>query len=106
MNGDDAREIAELRARVAELERRRPTGQRHWVRPFFAVLLIIVAAVLTPLSAVAAWSSDLIGDTDRYVSTMKPLASDPDVQEAVADRVTKAVMQHVDIESLLTSVAP
>nr|WP_239155840.1 hypothetical protein [Streptomyces sp. SID14446] len=88
------------------MERRRPTGQRHWVRPFFAVLLIIVAAVLTPLSAVAAWSSDLIGDTDRYVSTMKPLASDPDVQEAVADRVTKAVMQHVDIESLLTSVAP
>ncbi|MFG2437239.1 hypothetical protein [Streptomyces sp. NPDC048508] len=106
MNGDDAREIAELRARVAELERSRPTGRRHWVRPFFAVLLIIVAAVLTPLSAVAAWSSDLIGDTDRYVSTMKPLASDPDVQEAVADRVTKAVMQHVDIESLLTSVAP
>ncbi|MEU0783839.1 hypothetical protein ABZ341_19955 [Streptomyces sp. NPDC006173] len=106
MNGDDAREIAELRARVAELERRRPTGQRHWVRPFFAVLLILVAAVLTPLSAVAAWSSDLIGDTDRYVSTMKPLASDPDVQDAVADRVTKAVMQHVDIESLLTSVAP
>lgn len=106
MNGDDAREIAELRARVADLEQRRPKGQRHWVRPFFAVLLILVAAVLTPLSAVAAWSSDLIGDTDRYVSTMKPLASDPDVQDAVADRVTKAVMQHVDIESLLTSVAP
>ncbi|MEW2162163.1 hypothetical protein AB0912_04060 [Streptomyces sp. NPDC007084] len=102
-----ARELAELRARVAELERRRrPTAQRHWVRPFFAVLLILVAAVLTPLGAVAAWSSDLIGDTDRYVSTMKPLASDPDVQNAVADRVTTAVMQYVDIRSLLTSVAP
>lgn len=106
MNGDDAREIAELRARVADLERKRPAAQRHWVRPFFAVLLILVAAVLTPLSAVAAWSSDLIGNTDRYVSTMKPLASDPDVQNAVADRVTKAVMEHVDIQALLTSVAP
>ncbi|MFF3613367.1 hypothetical protein [Streptomyces sp. NPDC002580] len=104
--GGDAREIAELRARVAELEQRRPRAEHHRVRSFFAVLLILVAAVLTPLSAVSAWTSDLVGDTDRYVATMKPLASDPDVQNAVANRVTGEVMKRIDIETLLSSVAP
>ncbi|MET9898636.1 hypothetical protein [Streptomyces sp. NPDC006446] len=106
VSGGDAREIADLRARVAELERRRPIVEHHRVRAFFAVVLILLAALLTPLSAVAAWTSDLVGDTDRYVATMEPLASDPDVQKAVSDRVTKAVMQHVDVQSLLESVAP
>ncbi|MFI0962521.1 hypothetical protein ACH4S8_14130 [Streptomyces sp. NPDC021080] len=104
--GGDAREIAELRARVAELERSRPRREHHRVRSTFAVVLVLLAALLTPLSAVAAWSSDLIGNTDRYVQTMQPLASDPDIQNAVANRVTDAVMQHVDVETLLQSVAP
>lgn len=104
--GAHGQEIAELRARVAELERRGPRREHHRVRSTFAVVLVLLAALLTPLSAVAAWSSDLIGNTDRYVSTMKPLASDPDVQDAVAKRVTDAVMQHVDVQSLLESVAP
>ncbi|MFE2298265.1 hypothetical protein ACFXAW_08715 [Streptomyces sp. NPDC059445] len=102
----DARELAELRARVAELEKRPPRAEHHRVRSTFAVVLILLAALLTPLSAVAAWSSDLIGNTDRYVATMKPLASDKDVQDAVANRVTKAVMQHVDVKTLLESAAP
>ncbi|MFD5818434.1 hypothetical protein [Streptomyces sp. NPDC127038] len=102
----DAHEIAELRARVAELEQRAPRREHHRVRSSFAVVLVLLAALLTPLSAVAAWSSDLIGNTDRYVSTMQPLASDPDVQNAVANRVTDAVMQHVDVQTLLESVAP
>lgn len=104
--GGDAQEIADLRARVAELERRRPRVEHHRVRSSFAVVLILLAALLTPLSAVSAWTSDLIGNTDRYVATMKPLASDPDVQNAVANRVTKAVMQHIDVQTLLESVAP
>lgn len=104
--GGDAREIAELRARVAELEQRAPKRRHHRVRSTFAVVLVLLAALLTPLSAVAAWSSDLIGNTNRYVQTMQPLASDPDIQNAVANRVTDAVMQHVDVETLLQSVAP
>ncbi|MGW3913428.1 hypothetical protein ACWEBX_18215 [Streptomyces sp. NPDC005070] len=104
--GADARELAELRARVAELEKRPPRVEHHRVRSTFAVVLILLAALLTPLSAVAAWSSDLIGNTDRYVATMEPLASDKDVQDAVAKRVTDAVMQHVDVKTLLESAAP
>ncbi|MFD4620671.1 hypothetical protein [Streptomyces sp. NPDC058475] len=110
VGGHDAqRELADLRARVAELEKRdvpAASRDRHRMRSLLAALLIFLAAVLTPLSAVAAWTSDEIGDTDRYVATMEPLASDPDVQAAVANRVTGAVMQRLDLQTLLSSVAP
>ncbi|WP_051370817.1 hypothetical protein [Streptomyces sp. 142MFCol3.1] len=100
-------ELADLRARVAELERKGgPTTSRHRLRSLVAGLLILLTFVLTPLSAVAAWARSEVADTDRYVATVKPLASDPDVQAAVADRVTEAVMQHIDLQTLLESVAP
>ncbi|MBO0512077.1 hypothetical protein J0695_09645 [Streptomyces beijiangensis] len=76
------------------------------MRSAFAVVLILLAAILTPLAAVAVWTSDEIGDTDRYVATMAPLASDPDIQAGVTNRVTDAVMEHVDVNSLLAEVAP
>ncbi|WP_371599736.1 hypothetical protein [Streptomyces sp. NBC_00564] len=99
-------ELVELRARVAELEKRGPKVHRHRVRAILAVLLIVLAAVLTPLSAVASWASDTVGDTDQYVKTMEPLASDPDLQAAVANRVTDAVMERLDVATILSSVEP
>lgn len=107
--GDD--ELAVLRARVAALESEaatRPPAARshHRVRAFFSALLIVVGCVLAPLSLVAAWTADLLGDTDRYVATVAPLASDADVQAAVATRVTNVVMEHIDLGDLLEGVAP
>ncbi|MFF9842692.1 hypothetical protein ACH414_12735 [Streptomyces sp. NPDC020422] len=106
--GDD--ELSVLRARVAALEAERtarpPAPAHHRVRAFFSALLIVIGCVLAPLSLVAAWTADLLGDTDRYVSTVAPLASDPDVQTAVATRVTNAVMEHIDLADLLEGVAP
>ncbi|MFD0143562.1 MULTISPECIES: hypothetical protein [unclassified Streptomyces] len=102
------RELEALRARVAALEAEaaRPPVRRHRLRSFFAALLIVLGCVLAPLGIVAAWTADTIGDTDRYVETVAPLASDPDVQAAVANRVTGAVMEHIDLQSLLEGVAP
>ncbi|WP_405708976.1 MULTISPECIES: hypothetical protein [unclassified Streptomyces] len=95
-----------LRTRVAVLEARSPARHRPRARSFLAVLLIVVAAVLTPLSIVSTWAKNQIGDTDNYVAMMAPLASDPDVQTAVADRVTGAVMAHLDVKTLLADVSP
>ncbi|WP_326665652.1 hypothetical protein [Streptomyces sp. NBC_00385] len=103
---DEHAELEALRARVAQLEERAPARSRLRLRSFFAVLLILVAAVLTPLSVLSSWASGVAGDTDRYVDMMEPLASDPDVQAAVTARVTAAVMTHLDVDALLADVAP
>lgn len=103
---DERAELEALRARVAQLEARGPARPRLRARSFFAALLILVAAVLTPLGIVSSWASDVAGDTDRYVAMMEPLASDPDVRAAVTDRVTDAVMTRLDVDALLADVAP
>jgi hypothetical protein len=66
------------------------------VRTIFSTALIVLLTVLTPLSAVAAWFDLEIGDSGRFVSTLAPLASDRDVQNAVTDRVTDTVMARID----------
>ncbi|MCX4398571.1 hypothetical protein OG887_04050 [Streptomyces sp. NBC_00053] len=103
---DEHAELDALRARVAVLETRATVRHRPRARSFLAVLLIIVAAVLTPLSIVSTWAKNQIGDTDNYVAMMAPLASDTDVRTAVADRVTGAVMGHLDVKALLADVSP
>ncbi|MGW3336671.1 hypothetical protein ACWDCL_04190 [Streptomyces sp. NPDC001009] len=98
-------DLARLRERVDALEGR-PAPVRHRVRSACAALLIVLGCLLAPLSLVAAWTADLADDTDRYVATVAPLAGDPAVQDAAADRITSALMSHLDLADLLKDVAP
>ncbi|MFF0062474.1 hypothetical protein ACFYRC_13130 [Streptomyces sp. NPDC005279] len=104
---NERKDLEHLRARIAALEAGKAARAPHhrW-RSFFSALLIVIGCVLAPLAAVAAWSADEIGDTDRYVDTVAPLASDPDIQNAAATRVTDAVMKYIDLPKLLEGVAP
>ncbi|MER6911365.1 hypothetical protein ABT354_06805 [Streptomyces sp. NPDC000594] len=104
--GGPGDELELLRARVAALEARPARPAHHRVRAFFSALLIVLGCVLAPLGAVASWAAEEVGDTDRYVATVAPLASDPDVRAAAANRITDAVMDHIDVASLLEGVAP
>ncbi|MDI2130842.1 hypothetical protein [Yinghuangia seranimata] len=98
-------EVDALRARVAELEATQASyKQHHRVRSFFSALLIVIAAVLAPLSAVAVWTSSQVTDTSRFVSTMAPLASNAAVQDAVANRVTDAVVEKLDIPAAVADL--
>jgi hypothetical protein len=100
-------ELEQLRARIAALESGgAPPARHHRWRSFFSALLIVIGCVLAPLGAVAAWASSQVDDTDRYVATVAPLASDPAVQAAAANRVTDAVMQYIHIPDLLQGAAP
>ncbi|MEV0884040.1 hypothetical protein ACIOHB_30310 [Streptomyces microflavus] len=103
-NGDgrpSARELGELderRRRLSALEKGRPSASYHRFRSFGSVLLILLAALL---SVVAVRADSIVGDTDRYVATVGPLAGDADVQKAVTNRVTAAVLAEVDVEALV-----
>ncbi|MGW1555467.1 hypothetical protein ACWCQ1_03000 [Streptomyces sp. NPDC002144] len=97
-------ELEELRRRVSELEstRREP---KHRLRALGSTLLIILASLLALLAVIAVWANSIIRDTDRYVATVAPLASNPDVQQAVTNRVTDAVLQRVDVDGLVKQLS-
>ncbi|WP_367321899.1 hypothetical protein [Streptomyces sp. HUAS ZL42] len=66
------------------------------LRTALSAALIALACLLVPFGALAAWAAYGLADTGRYVTTMAPLASDPDVRNAVADTVGAGIMREVD----------
>src|SRR5512133_835915 len=79
----------------------RSGGRQRW-RAVVATLLIVVACVLAPLSVVAVWTRNQVTNTDRYIATVSPLASDPAIQNAIADQITAKVFTYIDVQGLTT----
>lgn len=79
-----------------------PVREHHRWRSFLATVLIVVGVLLAPVAVVASWAQRELTDTDRYVATVGPLASDPVIQSAVANRLTDVVMEQVDVEGLVS----
>ncbi|MDH2416011.1 hypothetical protein [Nocardioides sp. CER19] len=97
----DRRQRADqLRAELAELEPQSGARRTGAWRTFIATLLIVAMAILAPLAVVARWAHDEVSDTDRYVSTVAPLAHDPAVQRAVADRITTEIVSRLDVRQV------
>jgi hypothetical protein len=106
-------ELSRLRAENAALRAQgqaaaaprppRPGGRQRW-RSIVAVLLIVLGCVLAPLAGVAVWARNQVTNTDRYVATVTPLASDPAIQQAVTDQITAQVFTYIDIQALTTQV--
>ena len=59
-----------------------------------------------PVSLSAVWVRNTLLDTDNYVSTVGPLASDPQVQQAIANRITDALFNNVDVEEKISDALP
>ncbi|MEV5953033.1 hypothetical protein AB0M11_04485 [Streptomyces sp. NPDC051987] len=77
------------------------------LRCALSALLIALACLLLPFGALAAWAAYGLADTGQYVSTMAPLADDPDVRDAVADTVGDGIMREVDVgRPMRGTVAP
>ncbi|MBP2051313.1 hypothetical protein J2Z21_004284 [Streptomyces griseochromogenes] len=56
-----------------------------------SAVLIVLTCVLVPVALLATWVHDIALDTDRYVSTVSPLAREPAIQDAAVHRITEAV---------------
>lgn len=111
---EERAELERLRAEVAELRSQaaaapvaaeppvapppRPRRQR-W-RSVVATLLIVIGCILAPITVVAVWTKNLVTDTDRYVTTVAPLASDPAIQNAVADKITAEIFARLDVQAI------
>ena len=97
-------EVERLRARNAELERK--VRRRLRWRGSLSGLLLVLGCGLAVLSLVAIWLRVTLLDTDRYVSTVAPIAAQPAVQDAVADQLETAIYSRVDFASLARQVLP
>ena len=75
-------------------------------RRIVGTILLVVGCVLVPLSLSAVWVRNTLLDTDNYVSTVGPLASDPHVQQAVANRVTDALVNDANVEKKIAAALP
>jgi hypothetical protein len=111
---DERAELERLRADVAALRlqvRQHETpaeavvggraGRQRW-RAVVATLLIVLGCVLAPLAGVAVWARNQVTNTERYVATVAPLASDPAIQNAIADQITTQVFTYIDVQALTT----
>lgn len=98
-------EIEDLRARLRALEQEnealRHPRRRISARSIIAGIVLVVAVLLAPIAAMGTWARLQLVDADRFVATFAPLAEDPDVQDFVADQVTAAIDEQVDLDAVV-----
>ncbi|HEX9505141.1 MAG TPA: hypothetical protein VGA62_03950, partial [Acidimicrobiia bacterium] len=75
-------------------------------RRVVSIVLLVVGFILIPLSAVALWSRNQLLSTDRYVETVSSLASNADIQHAVATAAVNALFGQVDAQSKIEAALP
>lgn len=102
-------EMDDLRERIALLERendelRTPKQRRFRGKSVIGAVLLVLAVVLAPVAAMGTWARLQLVDTESFVATFAPLASDPDVQDFVADQVSTAIDEQVDIAGVVGEV--
>jgi hypothetical protein len=73
---------------------------------FWVAILLVIGTVLTPLTIVALFVKNQINDTDRYVQTVKPLATNAAIQAYVADDVANQLFERVDIKAYVEDALP
>ncbi|MET9142867.1 hypothetical protein [Streptomyces sp. NPDC004042] len=65
------------------------------LRSGLSAVLIALSCLLVPFGALSAWAAYGLADTGRYVTTMAPLAADPDVRDAIADTVGNGIVAEI-----------
>lgn len=78
-----------------------PTDSVTRGRAVAAAICLVLAGILTVPAGFAYWGQRTINDGQRYVQTVGPLVDSPEVQTAIATKVTDAIEKQVDVEALI-----
>ncbi|WP_406253725.1 hypothetical protein [Streptomyces chartreusis] len=70
-----------------------------------SAVLIVLTCILVPVALLTVWVHDIVLDTDRYVATVSPLASDPAIEDAAVKRITHAADVRVDGNQVTSDIA-
>jgi hypothetical protein len=82
----------------------RPRGPR-WKR-VAAWVLVVVACILAMLSVVTVFARNQLLNTDAYVKTVAPLASNPAIQTQIAKQVSANLISRTNVESRVKDALP
>src|SRR5271169_4340120 len=96
-------------AETAEQTSAPPKASKHkgprW-RRVLSTTLIVLGCIFAPLSIHAVWIHNTLLNTDQYVSTVGPLASNPEVQNALALRASNTLVNGTDLQPRLRRALP
>jgi len=89
----------------AEGAPRRGSRPGRIARSIGSAVLIVLTCILVPVALLTVWVHDIALDTDRYVATVKPLATDPAIQDAAVHRISEAADVRVDGDQAAADIA-
>ncbi|MFF5205099.1 hypothetical protein [Streptosporangium sp. NPDC000396] len=70
------------------------------MRRVVSSVLIVLGCVFAPLALVGFWAADEVADAEQYVENMAPLARNPAIRDAIADRVSGAIIRPMPKRSI------
>lgn len=73
-------------------------------RSLASILVFILAAVLLPVGIIGYWGHQTVTDAQRYLSTVGPLAEDPEVQDALSDFLAAKMQEQVNSQELVQDI--
>lgn len=105
---DRAAEVRRLRAENERLRVALDTGARSGgrIRAFVVWGLIVVGCLTAASTAVGIWAQTTALDTETYVDTVAPLAQNPAVSAALAQKVVDEIFKDVDVEREVEQLLP
>lgn len=97
---------AENDALRAQLDGDAPKKSGSGVRRFFGWVAAIIAIILIALAVNVGWAKTTLLDTDAFVATLGPLASEEAVAEALSVQIGTAIVEATELEAAIAEALP
>ena len=99
-------EVIPSDAAAAVAEKPQPRSKGPVWRRTLAWVFLVLGLILVPLAVTGGWVRGNIFSTDGFVNMVGPLASDPAIQDQIANSVTNQIFNALDLEVRLQNVLP
>src|SRR5271166_4075492 len=83
----------------------RRTGRRR-ARGVLAAVLVVLFAILLPVTILATWAHRTVANTDAYVATVGPIAASPQVQAALSAEITNEIYAALNPQQTIANALP
>jgi hypothetical protein len=81
-------------------------ARRGALRTLAVGVMVTLFIILLPVTTVSAWAHRTVLDTNTYVNTLKPIAADPVVTEAMSREITDQMYAALDIPQAVAQALP